>query len=128
MNPALKKFLPWIIGLAVTLLLFVLLISGAGEAAMKGLLALLGIGATAKAGHTVLKARTTITESTEEHAETTTALNENQAERAAADAAAVAAADADPGPDTTVPEDDERERLRAAMDAVKLGKRRPPST
>ncbi len=122
MNPTLKRFLPWIIGAVVTLVLFFLFISGVGEAAVKGLLVLLGIGATAKAAHTITKARTTITDSTEEHATTTTALNDNQAERDAADAAAVTAAGNDPGPDTTAPEDAERARLRAEMEGKKWGK------
>ena len=121
MNPTLKKFLPLIIGAVVSVILFFLLISGAAEDLVKWFLGLLGIGATAKGAHTILKARKTITDSTKEHAEVTTSLNENQAERAAADEYAVDAALADTGPITTVPEDDERERLRAEMEGKKWG-------
>ncbi len=122
MNPKLKKFLPLIIGAAIAVLIFILLITGIGETMLKGLLGLLGIGAGWAAVRTVTNSREVITESTKEHAETTEALNANQAERSEADAVAVREAAADPGPDTTVPEDDERERLRAEMAGAKWGK------
>ena len=123
MNPTLKKYLPWIIAAAVAVLLFFLLISGAAESILKWGLGLLGIGAAAKAAHTINKARTTITDSTEEHKEVTTELNDRQAERADADADAVDEALADTGPITAVPEDDaERERIRAEMERNKLGR------
>ena len=124
MPPKLKKFLPLIIGGVLALVVFLLIISGAGENLIKGIFGLLGIGAAAKAGHTITKSRKAITESTEEHAETTEALNERQADRAEADTQAVEEAAADPGPDTTVPDDDERERKRAEMERVKMGRRK----
>lgn len=127
MNPTLKKFLPWIIGAAIAVVFFLLLITGAGESLLKGVLGLLGIGAAAKAAHTVTKARKTITDSTEEHSEATEKLNANQEARADADEYAVKEALADSGPDSSVPEDDARELARAEMERVKMGRRTPPT-